>query len=61
MCAFSLEISVFVRRKTYLETIEQIVKAPGDDNVIVEGHEKGHDTGGDTDTTQPWMNGVPYA
>lgn len=32
----------------YLEGVEQVVKTPGDDDVVVEANEKGHQGGSDT-------------
>lgn len=35
----------------YLKAVEQIVKTPGDDHVVVERDEERDDAGGDSDTS----------
>lgn len=46
---------------TYPETVEQIVKTPGDNDVVIQSHEEGNDARRYSDATQPGMYGIPHA
>jgi len=50
---------VAIARLVYLEGVEQVVKTPGDDDVIVETDEKGDQGGSNTQAAQPWMDDIP--
>lgn len=43
----------------YPKRIEEVVEAPGDDDIVVESNEEGHDAGGNAYATEPRVNRVP--
>lgn len=45
----------------YLKTVEEIEENPRNDHVVIQSYEQSHNTTTDSDTSQPWMDGVPHS
>lgn len=57
MCSF-IRGSIKVEN-TYPKTVKQVIKTPCDNHVVIECDEKRNQTTGNSNTSQPWMDGVP--